>query len=409
MTRRQFIGTAAAAAVVGPRLAAGATPPRVVVVGAGAFGAWTALHLQRAGARVTLIDAWGPGNARASSGGETRVIRAVYGSDEIYTEMVRRAYGHWRGLAATTDAPLYTPTGALWLLRSDEAAYVESALAVLDRHGFKVEELALAEARRRWPQIRFDGIRRVFLEHEAGALAARQGCRIAVEQAVAAGAEYLTGSVRPPQPAGAPIKAVELPDGTRLAADAYVFACGPWLGRLFPEVLGDAIRPTRQDVFFFGPPAGNRDWLPDAMPVWIDFGARIFYGLPDLHARGFKIADDTRGEPVDPTSLDRIPDTAALARARALLSERFPALADAPLIGNRVCQYENSPDGDLILDRHPGAANVWLAGGGSGHGFKLSPAVGEDLAGAILNDAPLPAKFSLARLESASSGTQFEH
>ena len=134
------------------------------------------------------------------------------------------------------------------------------------------------------------------------------------------------------------------------------------------------------------------------MPVWIAFGERVLYGIPGNEHRGFKVADDTRGEAVDPTSLERAPTAAAIAVARELLARRFPALARAPLLGAEVCQYENSPDGHFLLDRHPGARNVWLAGGGSGHGFKLGPAVGEHLAALVRGEREPLAQFALARL-----------
>src|SRR3954471_17951837 len=89
--------------------------PHVAVIGAGAFGGWTALHLLRRGARVTLLDAWGPGNARASSGGETRVIRATYGPDRIYVQMVARSLQLWRENETRWRKPLYHRTGVLWM------------------------------------------------------------------------------------------------------------------------------------------------------------------------------------------------------------------------------------------------------------------------------------------------------
>jgi sarcosine oxidase len=202
---------------------------------------------------------------------------------------------------------------------------------------------------------------------------------------------------------------LRLDDGTRVEADVYVFACGPWLGRLFPDVLGDAIHPTRQEVYYFGTPRGTDHYQPRRLPIWIDFGERIFYGVPDVHGRGFKIADDTRGAPMDPTDGERTPSAEGIARARRLLAERFPELAKAPLISAEVCQYENSPDGDLIVDVHPEAKNVWLVGGGSGHGFKLGPAVGELTAQAILTGKAVPELFRLQRLRDAKKPkTQFD-
>ncbi|HEY3053900.1 MAG TPA: FAD-dependent oxidoreductase, partial [Thermoanaerobaculia bacterium] len=196
---------------------------------------------------------------------------------------------------------------------------------------------------------------------------------------------------------------------SRLEADAYVYACGPWLGKLFPDVIGDRVRPTRQEVHYFGTPRGSTAYLPGNFPIWIDFGERIIYGIPDIHGRGFKVADDTRGAAFDPTDGNRRPSEAGIARARQLLSERFPELAKAPLLSSEVCQYENSPDGHLIIDRHPKAKNVWLLGGGSGHGFKLSPAVGEIVADAILAGKDVPKLFRLDRLhEMEKRKTQFE-
>jgi glycine/D-amino acid oxidase-like deaminating enzyme len=202
--------------------------------------------------------------------------------------------------------------------------------------------------------------------------------------------------------------ALRLADGSRVESDVYVFACGPWLGRLFPQLLGEAIRPTRQEVYYFGAPPGSARYLAGALPVWIDFGERIVYGIPDIDGRGFKVADDTRGESFDPTAGDRSPSASGIARARRFLGERFPELARAPLLHAEVCQYENSPDGDLVLDRHPEARNVWLVGGGSGHGFKLGPAVGEMAASAILGGGEIPKTFRLERLREAPPSTQFE-
>ena len=392
VSRRTFLGGLATLPLVerrGPR-------PRVAVIGAGAFGGWTALHVLRAGADVELIDAWGPGNTRASSGGETRVIRAIYGPDRIYVEMVRRSYELWAAL----DPSLYAETGALWLHRGDDA-YVRSSLPILEELGFPVDRWSPEEASRRYPQIDFKGVQSVYFERRAGALSARDACAVVRDAFVKEGGSYRT--------ARAELKGSDVfADGARLRADTFVFACGPWLGRLFPDVIGDFIRPTRQEVFYFGTPQGSDRYRPARFPVWIDFGERIFYGIPDVHGRGFKIADDTRGEAFDPTSGDRTPSAPAIARARALVAERFPELANAPLLDAEVCQYENSPDGHLIIDRHPEVKNVWIVGGGSGHGFKLSPAVGEIVTGAALAGKSVPELFRLGRLRDAKRATQFE-
>lgn len=389
-----------AARLDGLDLLASGPLPRVAVIGAGAFGGWAALHLRRAGCDVTLIDAWGPGNARASSGGESRVIRAIYGPDRVYVELVKRAYELWEQL----DPSLYTETGALWMHRGDDA-YVRSSLPILHELGFPVDALTVAEAAKRYPQIDFRGVKSAYLERRAGALSARRACEVVRDAFVEAGGAYRTASA-PPAVSG---RTLTLDDGSKLEADHFVFACGPWLPKLFPDLLGDAITPTRQEVFYFGAPRGSTRYQPPQLPIWIDFGERILYGVPDVHGRGFKVADDTRGETVDPTTMERKASEEGLARARRLLGERFPQLAKAPLLSAEVCQYENSPDGNLIVDRHPSLENVWIAGGGSGHGFKLGPAVGELVAARILAGKEVPAMFRLDRLSSLKKkATQFE-
>jgi glycine/D-amino acid oxidase-like deaminating enzyme len=338
---------------------------------------------------VTLVDAWGPGNSRASSGGETRVIRAIYGPDRIYVEMVKRAYELWEKL----DPSLYTETGALWMHHGDDA-YVRSSLPVLNELGFIVDHLTIDDAARRYPQINFNGVKSVWLERRAGALSARHACNVVRDAFVQAGGTYRTEAVNP---------------DSQSDADVYVYACGPWLGKLFPDVIGDGVHPTRQEVYYFGPPRGSDRYQPGKMPIWIDFGKRIVYGIPDIRGRGFKVADDTRGETIDPTTANRTPSIEGIARARQLLSERFPELAKAPLVSSEVCQYENSPDGNLILDRHPHKPNTWLLGGGSGHGFKLSPAFGEMAAAAILNSREIPAAFRIDRIKKThKTETQFD-
>jgi sarcosine oxidase len=379
-SRREFLGTVA---TVPFALRASASAPRVVVVGAGAFGGWTALHLRRLGARVTLLDAWGPGNTRSSSGGESRVIRAIYGADRIYVDMVKRSYAMWEALAPE----LYVETGALWMHRGDDA-YVRSSVPSLREFGFPVDQLSIESATKTYPQIDFNGVKSVWIERRAGVLSARRACEVVRDAFVKAGGTYRTEAVKP---------------DAKFDADAVVFACGPWLGKMFPDV---PVRPTRQEVFYFGTPAGSDQYVAGRFPVWIDFGERIVYGIPDVHGRGFKIADDTRGEDFDPTSGNRTPSAEGAARVRRVLGERFPDFANAPLLAAEVCQYENSPDGHLIVDRHPSMKNAWVAGGGSGHGFKLSPAVGQLVAQAIAGGRELPKEFRLDR--GAAKGTQFD-
>jgi glycine/D-amino acid oxidase-like deaminating enzyme len=370
--------------------------PHVVVVGAGAFGGWTALWLRRGGARVTLLDAWGPGNSRASSGGETRVIRATYGPRAVYTRMAARALALWKEHAQRWRRRLYHPIGVLWLVESDDQ-YEKAALPLLAESGVAFEELSGAETARRYPQINCERVRWAIFEREGGYLTARAACAAVLEAVVAEGGQYRQLAAQPGGIARGELAGLTLSDGTPLVADAYVFACGPWLGKLFPDVIGERVRSTRQEVYFFGTPAGDRRFTEEALPVWADHGARFMYGIPGNEWRGFKVADDTRGPVFDPSAGERIPTPAGLAAARDYLAFRFPELKAAPLIEARVCQYENTPDEHFIVDRHPAAANAWLVGGGSGHGFKHGPALGELVARLVLDGGTPDPQFRLSR------------
>jgi glycine/D-amino acid oxidase-like deaminating enzyme len=363
--------------------------------------------LLRAGARVTLVDAWGAGNARASSGGESRVIRGIYGADRIYVELVARSYQLWREAEERFKTRLYFKTGGLWLFGDDDA-YARASLPYLEEFGLAIEKLRLDSVRGRFPLIDLDGIRHAYYEHEAGYLLARRACQCVQEAFLAEGGSTREAAAKPGTIDRGVMERVSLSDGSSLDADTFVFACGPWLGKLFPDTIGEKVLPTRQEIYYFGTPAGSSASF-SRLPVWVDFGERVFYGIPGVEARGFKIADDTRGEVFDPTDGERAPSSQGIEVARRYLARRFPELAAAPLLEARVCQYENSPDGHYLFDRHPEAENVWLLGGGSGHGFKLGPALGEHAAQRILGERALEPFFALPRLRSGSRRTtQFE-
>jgi sarcosine oxidase len=412
-SRRSFLKSSAVtgAYLIGSRAVASSRRNSVIVVGAGAFGGWTALHLLKKGAKVTLLDSWGPGNSRASSGGETRVIRATYGSGRIYTQMAARALQLWQEYEQQWNLKLFFRTGVLWMAGSDDS-YERASLPLMSEAGVRFEKLSAAECARRWPQINFDGISWSVYEPASGYLAARRSCEAVLNAFIKAGGEYRQAEVMPGQIASHQMQGIKLGSGEALRADSYVFACGPWLGKLFP-FLGPIITPTRQEVFFFGTAAGDPRFTDAQLPVWSDDskgelqgfpGRHWFYGIPGNQWRGFKIADDTRGPTIDPTSMERKVSDAGLAAARAYVRLRFPDLVDAPLVESRVCQYENSTDQNFILDHHPEAQNVWVVGGGSGHGFKHGPAFGDMVSDAVLGRKGPPVEFKLDRLLNGGSG-----
>jgi glycine/D-amino acid oxidase-like deaminating enzyme len=397
-TRRSLlIGAGGAAVSPAAAKASGRTSKdRVAVIGAGVFGAWTAHHLQQAGHRVTLIDAWGPAHSRASSGGESRMTRAAYGKDAIYTRMAMDSLPQWKALSAVSGLPIFIPAGVLFFFANEEP-YVRDSIAAHRKFGLPTDVLTQAEMARRFPMIDFEGISVGLYEPGFGALMARRSVLTLVDRFVKAGGTYVKGAAERPTSNNAQLNEIRLSSGERVAADRFVFALGPWLPKLFPDVIGPRIQPTRQEVFFFAPPSGDRRFSPGAMPGWADFnGGDIFYGFPDLETRGVKFAHDAHGVPVDPDTQSRRPTDAALAEIVAFRDRRFPLLRGAPLTEARVCQYENSSNGDFLIDFHPRMSNVLLVGGGSGHGFKHGPEVGRYAAGRLSGSVKPEPRFSLA-------------
>lgn len=367
----------------------------VVVAGAGVFGAWTALHLVRRKKRVLLVDQYGPANARASSAGESRIIRMGYGADELYTRWSQRSLTRWKELFANTNScqPLLHQTGVLWLAAEGDTRVRETA-EVLSRCGIAFEELHRAALEKRYPQISFEGITHGVLEPHSGVLMARRAVAAVEDEAIRLGTEYKVAKIPAPDGSGTP-NFVASTNGERFGADQFVFACGAWLGKVFPDVLGTRIFPTRQEVFFFGVPPGDSRFAPPALPTWLFQGDEM-YGMPDLETRGLKIAIDRHGERVDPDTQSRIVSAQGEEIVRKYIARRFPDLRDAPIVETRVCQYENTSNGDFLIDRHPQMENVWFVGGGSGHGFKHGPSVGEYVAAQILDGAQPEPRFSLA-------------
>jgi sarcosine oxidase len=364
----------------------------VAVIGAGVFGSCTAYRLARAGARTLLVDAYGAANSRASSAGETRIIRMGYGADEIYTRWSVRALELWKEFCAEASARLFIRSGVLWLARQADPIAAQTLLTLV-KVGVPHKKLSHLEIEKRFPQIYSGDIESAIYEPESGILMARRAVETVVEEFQKSGGCYQIAEVEAPTGNGR-LDSIATWSGESLRAGAFVFACGPWLPKAFPKLLGGRIFVTRQEVYFFGVPSGDRGYSAGNLPAWLDQG-RLYYGIPDVEGRGFKIASDQHGAIVDPNSLDRVPGE-TLAPVREYLRMRFPALRDAPVVETRVCQYENTSSGDFLIDRHPDFENVWLVGGGSGHGFKHGPALGEYLARLVLHSGETEARFSLA-------------
>jgi glycine/D-amino acid oxidase-like deaminating enzyme len=382
--------------------------PDLVVVGAGVMGLWTALHALEMGRRVTVIDAFGPGDPRQTSSDETRITRASHGSDAVYTRWSRAALRAWVELGEAVGEALFVPCGVTWFAHREDG-FETASERTLRGLGIPAEELSPAEIAARWPAIATAELAFGLFEPEAGVLKARAGIRAAAAALQARGGTLRVARVRPGQASGDRLLDVLADDGSRIAADAFVFAAGPWLPRLFPDLIGALISVTKQDVIHLGPAPGDDRFDAAHFPAWIDFDEAI-YGIPAIDGHGPKVPPDAYGRAWDPDTEDRIVDVESVATVRGYLARRVPDLANLPVTESRVCQYESTPDTHFVLDRHPDLANVWIAGGGSGHAFKQGPEIGRYVAALVDGRAPADGaeddRFSITRDRRALGGVR---
>jgi sarcosine oxidase len=406
ISRREVTKILLAAAVAPPGLAASAASQAaaaktwdVAVIGAGAFGAWSAYWMRKAGLHVILLDAYGAANSRASSGGESRIIRAAYGERDFYSRWALRSLPQWKELAARCGQEIFHETGVLTFSDGSTDFVAQSGRSLdrleQERLGIAHEQLGAAELARRFPQIGLKGNEVGILEPHSGALMARRGVQVLVAELLRQGVDYRVAAATPPSAKGR-LSSIATSGNEKISAGVFVFACGPWLPKVFPELLGRVIQPERAEVYFLGVAPGDARFSSPQMPTWIYKSKDVeAYGMPVLENRGFKVAVDKLSLPADPDTMDREPTAPYRAQLRTFLAERFPDLKDAPVSETRVCQYENTETGNYLVDRHPEMENVWIVGGGSGHGFKNGPAMGEYVASVVVRGAPLEKLFTL--------------
>jgi glycine/D-amino acid oxidase-like deaminating enzyme len=370
---------------------------KITVIGAGIWGSSTAYYLRKQGAQVQLVDMWGPGNTRSGSGGASRIIRLVYGPDDIYIDLTSRSFELWAELFENNERDYYQETGLIWLFSQGEAAYALDSKKRITELGFELEEVDLHDASTAYHQISFDGVKRVFFEDKAGILYANKCCELMVSKFQKAGGHYLQGYASVTTDNDGFLLQV---NGKKIEADRYVFACGPWTRKLFPDILQECTYVSKHDVYHFViPPQKLRLFEYHHLPVWLEYdpSSPLYYGMPMHLGKGFKIAYDDRSDLFDPDIDDRLPSIDRLKTAREFVHRRFPLLMEAPISYTEICQYDNSRDGHFIVDHHDRFPNVILMTGSSGHGFKMGPALGEIVAKHLLKGTGLPEKFKLSR------------
>lgn len=425
LNRRQFLrraglgaGALAAGGSLGGTLASCAhTPapgagrsPDVVVVGAGAFGGWTAFHLQRMGARVTLVDLYGPGNARSTSGDETRGIRTSYGDRELWVDWANQSIERWRAFdeewGRELGVQLFHSAGDL-ILRPGMDDRIEASRRTWDRLGVPYEILEPDEIAYRWPHFNLENYGVGLYEPNAGVGKSRLACLTVAEAFRREGGRIRIGRATPGAGAGGTLHEVDLGSEGTLGGELFVFALGPWFPKAFPELWDDKLRLTMGQVVYFGTPPGDTRFLHPNMPSFGVPGTTGWPPLPPDHY-GLRIRTAGRGEiSRDPDGSERWFSEDFLPHARAILEENFPDMADQPIVKTHACHYESSPDREWIIDTHPEWDNVWFMGAGNAEGFKFGPKLGEYMAARALGDDPYPelaARLRRVKDETATEG-----
>ena len=373
---------------------------KLIVIGAGAFGGWTALHLLRKGYQVTLIDQFGPGNNQSSSGGETRIIRAFYGDQQIYFDLTWRALELWKENEPLMQQKILHQNGLLVFIAEQKNKDVEAALPMYKKAGLVFEKISAADAAKRWPQVNCSDLNHIMYDPAAGYLEARKGCQAVCDLFVKEGGTFIQQQVKQHSIKAGKCTDVTLYDGTTIEGDSFVFAGGPWLVRLFPEIT-KKLKVTRQAVFFFASPPGLSDLMENKHPNWFNTdseGIVNLYGIPGNQYRGFKAAPELDDDITDKfDTYHRYSKPEELKFVQKILALRFPEMTGRPVIEQRICQYTETPDRDFILDKHPEADNLWILGGGSGHGYKMGASMGELAAAMVAGEKTVNKKFELSR------------
>ena len=408
LDRRNFLKKVGAAQA-GAILSAGAArqtrkPADVVVVGAGAFGGWTAYYLRQLGASVRIVDAYGPGNSRATSGDETRGVRSSYGDRglnvELWTTWANRAIDRWRTFDAEWGRQmkirLFFNTGDL-IFRSAPEVFTDRTQEIWKKLGIPFQVLNIDDVKKQYPSFDLTKIAFALYDPRAGVVRARRACEVVAEAFRQSGGEILMGYAAPGDRNGAQLQNIKTtgPSAT-LTAGTFVFALGPWFPKAFPDLMASRIRTPLGHVHYFGTPPGSDRFTFPNLPSFNFPGVTGWPALPPDN-RGFRVR--LRGSaPTDPDTSDRAFDRSQDTLARSFLAERFPQMATAPLLETRACHYDMSASGNFIIDRYPGFSNVWVAGGGSAEGFKFGPVLGEYIAKRVLGieeDPVLAKAFSL--------------
>jgi len=352
-------------------------------VGAGAFGSSAALEFARRGYSVTVLDRGSLPHTAASSTDISKMIRMDYGSDLFYHELAEASLDGWDRWNAAWPRPLFHDEGFLVLapgpMQPGEFEY-ESHQMLIER-GYKPERLESGALSTRFPSWTAEQYPDGYMSPRGGWAESGAVVTRLIDLCREAGVRFRTGSFQDVLSRGSRVAGVRSlgPNGHEdLAAEHVVLAAGAWTPRLAPWLSG-ALRAVAQPVVHFLPASPNDFHGPHFPPFAADISGTGWYGFPAIEDGRVKLGHHADGTDVDPDTPGEVGDD-HIEHARTFLAESIPGLADAPVVGTRMCLYCDSFDGDLLIDRDPDREGLVVAAGGSGHGFKFTPLIGEIVA-----------------------------
>lgn len=356
----------------------------IVIVGAGVFGLTAARELRARGWGVTVVDPGPVPTPTAASTDISKVVRMDYGADELWTELGRRSLARWAEWNAQSGQPLFHHDGFLVLSRQAmrPGGFEHDSFKLLTAQGEKLQRLDSAAIARRFPAWAAEQYPDGYLNPTGGWAESGKTVAWLAGMARVEGVQVVENCAFDRLlESGSRVIGVRAKDGREFRADLTLLATGAWTPALLPE-SGDVMWATGQPVLHFRV-ANPTEWQAPRFPVWAaDIGRTGWYGFPALADGTLKVANHGPGRRVHPDEPREVsPDDEP--RFRAFLRDTFPALADAPLIGTRLCLYCDTFDGNFWLDHHPQRPGLVVAAGDSGHAFKFAPVLGELIADAV--------------------------
>jgi glycine/D-amino acid oxidase-like deaminating enzyme len=368
------------------------------VAGAGVFGAAAALELARRGHPVTLVDPGPLPHPLAASTDISKVLRMEYGTDEAYMELAERAFTGWRRWAgewaAAGTEPLYHETGVLMVCQTPMApgGFEYESWQMLRRRGHRPERVDADSLARRFPPWSTGKYVDGFFHSLGGWAESGRVVEWMVRAGERAGVQLLDGRrLAGLSQRGARVTGIRDDRGETLSADHVVVAVGAWSGKLLG--FDHEIRASGHPVLHLAPADPSR-FSAGRFPVFTaDIARTGLYGFPANRDGVVKVALHEAGVPLDPDGPREV-TAAQETRIRELLADTIPALADAPVVSRRLCLYADTQDGDFWIARDPEREGLTVASGGSGHGFKFAPVLGDLVADTVEGRThPLAGKF----------------